>query len=170
MGDTRRIFVLGSTGSIGTATLDVVRHLAEIGGPRYEVAGIAAGANAALAAEQANGDDDDGEDQQEVDEAAHRGGGEVADGPQQDEQDGDGFEHGGGSGARDGGIAAFEAGCAAPFGMTVRWHTQQKRNGAPKRPVLSSRCRRVDQRCLMISSANSLHFTSVAPSIRRAKS
>lgn len=26
------------------------------------------------------------------------------------------------------------------------------------------------QRCLMISSANSLHFTSVAPSIRRAKS
>jgi 1-deoxy-D-xylulose-5-phosphate reductoisomerase len=54
MGDTRRIFVLGSTGSIGTATLDVVRHLAEIGGPRYEVAGIAAGANAALAAEQAS--------------------------------------------------------------------------------------------------------------------
>lgn len=27
-----------------------------------------------------------------------------------------------------------------------------------------------DQRCLMISSANSLHFTSVLPSIRRAKS
>ncbi|MFM7798852.1 MAG: 1-deoxy-D-xylulose-5-phosphate reductoisomerase [Planctomycetota bacterium] len=53
MGDTRRIFVLGSTGSIGTATLDVVRHLAEIGGPRYEVAGIAAGANGALAAAQA---------------------------------------------------------------------------------------------------------------------
>jgi len=53
MGDTRRIFVLGSTGSIGTATLEVVRHLAEIGGPRYEVAGIAAGANGALAAAQA---------------------------------------------------------------------------------------------------------------------
>jgi 1-deoxy-D-xylulose-5-phosphate reductoisomerase len=53
MGETRRIFVLGSTGSIGTATLDVVRHLAEVGGPRYEVAGIAAGANGALAAAQA---------------------------------------------------------------------------------------------------------------------
>ncbi|MBM4098973.1 MAG: 1-deoxy-D-xylulose-5-phosphate reductoisomerase [Planctomycetes bacterium] len=53
MGFTRRIFVLGSTGSIGTATLEVVRHLAETGGPRYEVAGIAAGANGALAAAQA---------------------------------------------------------------------------------------------------------------------
>jgi 1-deoxy-D-xylulose-5-phosphate reductoisomerase len=50
---TRRIIVLGSTGSIGTATLEVVQHLAATGGPRYEVAGLAAGGNGALVAQQA---------------------------------------------------------------------------------------------------------------------
>ena len=49
----RRIIVLGSTGSIGTATLEVVRHLRESGGPDYEVVGLAAGSNAARVAAQA---------------------------------------------------------------------------------------------------------------------
>ena len=49
----RRIIVLGSTGSIGTATLEVVRHLRESGGPSYEVVGLAAGSNAARVASQA---------------------------------------------------------------------------------------------------------------------
>ena len=49
----RRIIVLGSTGSIGTATLEVVRHLRESGGPSYEVVGLAAGSNAARVAAQA---------------------------------------------------------------------------------------------------------------------
>ena len=53
MADARRIIILGSTGSIGTATLEVVEHLAAIGGPRFEVAGLAAGSNGALAAAQA---------------------------------------------------------------------------------------------------------------------
>ncbi len=50
---TRRIIVLGSTGSIGTATLEVVEHLAASAGPCFQVAGLAAGGNAALVAEQA---------------------------------------------------------------------------------------------------------------------
>ena len=50
---TRRIIVLGSTGSIGTATLEVVAHLAKDGGPAYRVVGLAAGSNAALVARQA---------------------------------------------------------------------------------------------------------------------
>ena len=53
MPGARRIIVLGSTGSIGTATLEVVRHLRESGGPDYEVVGLAAGSNAARVAAQA---------------------------------------------------------------------------------------------------------------------
>jgi 1-deoxy-D-xylulose-5-phosphate reductoisomerase len=53
MAEPRRLIVLGSTGSIGTATLEVVAHLNATGGPRYQVAGLAAGGNAALLAEQA---------------------------------------------------------------------------------------------------------------------
>ncbi len=53
MAEPRRLIVLGSTGSIGTATLEVVAHLNATEGPRYQVAGLAAGGNAALLAEQA---------------------------------------------------------------------------------------------------------------------
>jgi len=51
-----RVIVLGSTGSIGTQTLDVVRHLNALddsGREPFEVVGLAAGCNAALLAEQA---------------------------------------------------------------------------------------------------------------------
>ncbi len=59
---TRRLIVLGSTGSIGTNTLAVVRHLnaladrASVGGralPRFEIVGLAGNSNGALLAEQA---------------------------------------------------------------------------------------------------------------------
>lgn len=54
MTETRRLIILGSTGSIGTATLEVVAHLAQQDdAPRYTVAGLAAGSNAALLAQQA---------------------------------------------------------------------------------------------------------------------
>jgi len=45
----RRLLLLGSTGSIGVNTLDVLRHL----GPGYRVVGLAAGANADRLIEQA---------------------------------------------------------------------------------------------------------------------
>jgi 1-deoxy-D-xylulose-5-phosphate reductoisomerase len=54
MTETRRLIILGSTGSIGTATLEVVAHLAQQDdAPRYTVVGLAAGSNAALLAQQA---------------------------------------------------------------------------------------------------------------------
>ena len=43
----RRMVLLGSTGSIGVNTLNVVRNLA----PAYEVVGLAAGSNVELLAE-----------------------------------------------------------------------------------------------------------------------
>ncbi len=46
---TKRIVILGSTGSIGRQTLDVVRELPE----RFQVLGLAAGRNASLLEEQA---------------------------------------------------------------------------------------------------------------------
>lgn len=54
---TRRIILLGSTGSIGTQTLDVIAHLNRLaeGGAydtRFEVVGLAAGRNAELLAKQ----------------------------------------------------------------------------------------------------------------------
>lgn len=49
----RRLFVLGSTGSIGTSALDVVRDFARRGERRFEVAGLAGGRNGGLLAEQA---------------------------------------------------------------------------------------------------------------------
>jgi 1-deoxy-D-xylulose-5-phosphate reductoisomerase len=54
MTESRRLIILGSTGSIGTATLEVVAHLAQQDdAPRYTVVGLAAGSNAALLAQQA---------------------------------------------------------------------------------------------------------------------
>jgi len=50
---TRRIILLGSTGSIGTNTLAVVEHLRTIGAANFDVVGLAAGANAAALREQA---------------------------------------------------------------------------------------------------------------------
>ncbi|MCL4221355.1 MAG: 1-deoxy-D-xylulose-5-phosphate reductoisomerase [Phycisphaerales bacterium] len=53
-GDPLRIVVLGSTGSIGTQTLDVVDHLARLPEARpIRVVGLAAGSNAALLSQQA---------------------------------------------------------------------------------------------------------------------
>ena len=48
-GQPRRLILLGSTGSIGTQTLDCVRHLEG----QFEVVGLAAGGNTELLAEQA---------------------------------------------------------------------------------------------------------------------
>lgn len=50
---TRRLILLGSTGSIGTSTLEVVEHLHRAGEFRFEVVGLAAGNNVSLLAEQA---------------------------------------------------------------------------------------------------------------------
>jgi 1-deoxy-D-xylulose-5-phosphate reductoisomerase len=52
----RRVLVLGSTGSIGRQTLQVLAHLNTLpagDGPRYQVVGLAAGKDAALLAQQA---------------------------------------------------------------------------------------------------------------------
>ena len=49
-----RIIVLGSTGSIGVNTLEVITHLREQCGIEYEVVGLAAGRQTGLLAEQAN--------------------------------------------------------------------------------------------------------------------
>ena len=49
----RRIFLLGSTGSIGTSALDVVRDFARRGDARFEIVGLAAARNGATLAEQA---------------------------------------------------------------------------------------------------------------------
>ncbi len=56
-GQTRRVIVLGSTGSIGVQTLEVIEHLNRVHAARavpirYEVVGLAAGRNAALISEQ----------------------------------------------------------------------------------------------------------------------
>ena len=55
---TRRLVILGSTGSIGTQALDVVAHVnalhaSGLSPVRFEVTGLAAGRNGALLAEQA---------------------------------------------------------------------------------------------------------------------
>jgi len=49
LGDVRRVLLLGSTGSIGTQALDVIRANPD----RFEVVGLAAGTNAAALAAQA---------------------------------------------------------------------------------------------------------------------
>jgi 1-deoxy-D-xylulose-5-phosphate reductoisomerase len=49
----RRLILLGSTGSIGTSTVEVLGHLRRSGGPAFEVIGLAAGSNAELMAAQA---------------------------------------------------------------------------------------------------------------------
>lgn len=53
MSTTRRIIVLGSTGSIGVNTLAVIRHLGEIGAASFEVVALAGGTNTKLLAQQA---------------------------------------------------------------------------------------------------------------------
>ncbi|TVQ56786.1 MAG: 1-deoxy-D-xylulose-5-phosphate reductoisomerase [Phycisphaerales bacterium] len=50
----RRLIILGSTGSIGTNTLEVARHLREVGFAEFDIVGLAAGANHELLIEQAN--------------------------------------------------------------------------------------------------------------------
>lgn len=56
---SRRVIVLGSTGSVGTQALGVIAHLNALHArdprctPRYDVVGLAAGQNATLLAEQA---------------------------------------------------------------------------------------------------------------------
>ena len=52
-GTPRRLILLGSTGSIGTSTVEVLGHLRRTGGPAFEVIGLAAGSNAPLLAKQA---------------------------------------------------------------------------------------------------------------------
>ena len=52
MNETRRISIMGSTGSIGTSALSVVRH-ANRSGPTFEIEVLAAGADVARLAEQA---------------------------------------------------------------------------------------------------------------------
>ena len=49
---TRRLILLGSTGSIGVSTMEVLQHL-RAEGVAFEVIGLAAGSNAALLTEQA---------------------------------------------------------------------------------------------------------------------
>jgi 1-deoxy-D-xylulose-5-phosphate reductoisomerase len=50
---SRRLILLGSTGSIGTSTLEVVGHLRRVGSAIFDVVGLAAGNNAALLSKQA---------------------------------------------------------------------------------------------------------------------
>src|ERR1051325_9511130 len=55
---TRRLIILGSTGSIGTQALEVVEHLNKLHAAgtfpfAYEIVGLAAGKNVSLLAEQA---------------------------------------------------------------------------------------------------------------------
>lgn len=58
-GGERRVILLGSTGSIGTQTVDVIEHLNRLHqadgavSPRYRVVGLASGRNTALMCEQA---------------------------------------------------------------------------------------------------------------------
>ncbi len=52
MTEARRVIILGSTGSIGTSTLEVVEHLRGAG-YAFEIAGLAAGGNGSLLAKQA---------------------------------------------------------------------------------------------------------------------
>lgn len=49
----RRLILLGCTGSIGRNTLEVIEHLHAFSEHRFEIVGLAAGANAAALAEQA---------------------------------------------------------------------------------------------------------------------
>ncbi|MCZ6836627.1 MAG: 1-deoxy-D-xylulose-5-phosphate reductoisomerase [Planctomycetota bacterium] len=52
-GITRRLILLGSTGSIGTNTLEVIQHLNRVGSIEFDVVGLAAGSNSNTLAEQA---------------------------------------------------------------------------------------------------------------------
>lgn len=79
---TRRLIILGSTGSIGANTLEVVEHLAATGGPRFEVVALVAGRNAEALLEQARrhrpraiglADGDRDLDASGLDAAVHRG-------------------------------------------------------------------------------------------------
>ena len=50
----KRIFILGSTGSIGTNTVEVIQHLQKLDGKEaWQVVGLAAGSNNTLLTQQA---------------------------------------------------------------------------------------------------------------------
>lgn len=50
----KRIFILGSTGSIGTSAVEVIQHLQQLdGADAWQVVGLSAGTNSTLLAEQA---------------------------------------------------------------------------------------------------------------------
>ena len=51
--DERRLWILGSTGSIGESAIDVIAHMGASASPRYRVAGLAAGRNGGRLAQQA---------------------------------------------------------------------------------------------------------------------
>jgi 1-deoxy-D-xylulose-5-phosphate reductoisomerase len=51
--DERRLWILGSTGSIGESAIDVMAHMDPSAAPRYRIAGLAAGRNGGRLAEQA---------------------------------------------------------------------------------------------------------------------
>lgn len=53
MTQTRRISIMGSTGSIGKSALDVVRHAREVGECNFEIVALAAGSDAEELAKQA---------------------------------------------------------------------------------------------------------------------
>lgn len=53
MTQTRRISIMGSTGSIGKSALDVVRHAGEVGECNFEIVALAAGSDAEELAKQA---------------------------------------------------------------------------------------------------------------------
>ena len=53
MTQTRRISIMGSTGSIGKSALDVVRHASEVGECNFEIVALAAGSDAEELAKQA---------------------------------------------------------------------------------------------------------------------
>lgn len=52
---TGRVLILGSTGSIGCNTIDVIDHLAKNGGPHFELVGLAVGSNTERLTSQVQG-------------------------------------------------------------------------------------------------------------------
>ena len=49
---SRRLFILGSTGSVGTSALEVVKHLQQLDSvEEWQVVGLAAGSNVDLLAQ-----------------------------------------------------------------------------------------------------------------------
>ena len=53
MSQPRRVILLGSTGSIGESTIEVIQHLQELDGPQFTLVGLAAGTRISRLLEQA---------------------------------------------------------------------------------------------------------------------